>query len=172
MSLVSKLDEPCVSSCFSLVVSINHFENFSHLSYPQGNQRKDVSSSLGGIFKGEVMSFPENQLCCGGNRLTKRTPDRKVNSGGPNRDQLVSQPPLRWPNITICLCKQRKLPPHAERTKEKRVIFLLCTCKSFLASAKQNSSVCPASYTSTETLKCFCLAMGLYVQPFFREIAP
>lgn len=54
-SLVSKLDGTCVSSCSPLVVSINRFENFNYLSYPQGNQRKDISFSLDENFKGEVI---------------------------------------------------------------------------------------------------------------------
>lgn len=57
VSLGSNSIEICVSSCSPLVVSINHFENFNHLSYPQGNQRKDVSFSLGEDVKGDVMSF-------------------------------------------------------------------------------------------------------------------
>ena len=62
-SLVNKLDETSVSSCSLLVVSVNHFESFNHLSYPQRNQRNDVSSFQGKNFIGEVRSLPESQLC-------------------------------------------------------------------------------------------------------------
>lgn len=55
MSLLSTLDETCVSLS-PKVFSMSHSENFNHLSYPQGNQRKDVSFSWGENFK-EVMSL-------------------------------------------------------------------------------------------------------------------
>lgn len=52
VSLVSKLNETCVSSCSPLAVSINHFENFSHLSYSQENkEKKEVSFSLDENYK-------------------------------------------------------------------------------------------------------------------------
>lgn len=65
MSPVSKLDKIYVSSCSSLVLSINHFENLSHLICPQKNKGKRVHSSLDENFQREVMSLAKNQLCCG-----------------------------------------------------------------------------------------------------------
>lgn len=57
-NLVSKLDETCISSCSPFAVSISYLKKFNHLSYPQGNKGKYVTSFLGENFKGEVMSLP------------------------------------------------------------------------------------------------------------------
>lgn len=127
VSLVSKLDETCVSSCSPLAVSINHFENFSHLSYPQGNQKKEVSFSLDENCKKLCASW-EWALLWWQSAKWGKLQTAGGNSLGPNKGQLVrsASPPLAKKYIYICLHKQKKLPPAAEWIKDKVMIFLPC----------------------------------------------
>lgn len=132
MRLVASWIKP-VSSCSPLVVSINHFEIFNHLFYPQGNKRRGLSSSLGENFKETLCpSLRISPVVAAVPKYREFQTERET-----HEDQTgfrwSGQPPFHWPNIKVYLCKQMKLPLHAEIMKKKR-IFLLCNLEGVIHS--------------------------------------